>query len=795
MIEKRVVGSFVVLSLAIILTALILWGIFSLGEKNVSLSPNDHHLIGYYKFDGDISDSSGNGNDLIFLKGSNDGLFYESDSDRGMVAKFDGTYLFEFPGVDSIGDEFTIAGWFAPDDVGNSYNIYVGAMSGENWGMSLGVSGSDIFNTEDMQHSNAFRIRLENEDEMKNLISGHKYGDQLNYGDWNYLVVSWDGETQKLFIGNSQNKQEDVYGGNLVELSEIYVGSINPSGRLMKGKMDDLRIYNYALSDAEIKYLFGNYGSVDIDAGDSNEFVLKKGLNIQNPYIREITIGSEIYAMHYHPTSGNLIVSNTNQYENDQFYRYKDKITGTLSESRIDFSTSFEKGDVFGYNLIYQPDYSSGEGYDVSQGHQEGPIKIEILEKNAQYVVVKVSEDEGIVPECSSNEDCAFGKICEERKCVDRDKREELSFSFNDVKVAYSFPSPTRGRVNVWTDDNKVHIFNPNEEIWFIEDLSSVTDVLPNNFEIDAGYWSPISRDGECEQYGCVYVWGDENVYRYEISSQTWEDYTDSKMDVLDISENFEPVFGYYDSDEEKVVLVDGDQKVYLLNSSDSLEMNLSDLNCLDFDYYNVSLKGFDFDFSEDIDGNVWDGSNFLSDSEDCEGRCPGGIFESPNDCVTQNSQSYCGDGTCDIDEDCETCQVDCGICSECGDGIISGNELCDGENLDGKSCVSLGYDGGDLACSENCLSFDKSNCVRETECDFDSDCEEGEVCNLDGICVESQEDEKSYWWVFIILIALIIIVIMVIIIIVVLSGKKNNSSNEKLIKKRESPLPNNSQK
>ena len=46
-----------------------------------------------------------------------------------------------------------------------------------------------------------------------------------------------------------------------------------------------------------------------------------------------------------------------------------------------------------------------------------------------------------------------------------------------------------------------------------------------------------------------------------------------------------------------------------------------------------------------------------------------------------------------------------------CGDGVITEGEECDGSNLDGKTCVSLGYTGGTLACKADC-TFDKSACT-----------------------------------------------------------------------------------
>lgn len=45
-----------------------------------------------------------------------------------------------------------------------------------------------------------------------------------------------------------------------------------------------------------------------------------------------------------------------------------------------------------------------------------------------------------------------------------------------------------------------------------------------------------------------------------------------------------------------------------------------------------------------------------------------------------------------------------------CRDGRIEGGETCDGDDLGGATCESLGYVGGQLACGSDC-TFDKSGC------------------------------------------------------------------------------------
>jgi hypothetical protein len=47
-----------------------------------------------------------------------------------------------------------------------------------------------------------------------------------------------------------------------------------------------------------------------------------------------------------------------------------------------------------------------------------------------------------------------------------------------------------------------------------------------------------------------------------------------------------------------------------------------------------------------------------------------------------------------------------------CGNGTIDVGEWCDGANLDGASCIGIGYTGGTLACAANCAGFVTTGCT-----------------------------------------------------------------------------------
>jgi len=52
-----------------------------------------------------------------------------------------------------------------------------------------------------------------------------------------------------------------------------------------------------------------------------------------------------------------------------------------------------------------------------------------------------------------------------------------------------------------------------------------------------------------------------------------------------------------------------------------------------------------------------------------------------------------------------------------CGDGKKGGTEVCDGNDVGGASCKSLGFAGGTLHCKATCGDFDRSACTAPTGC------------------------------------------------------------------------------
>ncbi|MEM9452630.1 MAG: lamin tail domain-containing protein [Myxococcota bacterium] len=112
----------------------------------------------------------------------------------------------------------------------------------------------------------------------------------------------------------------------------------------------------------------------------------------------------------------------------------------------------------------------------------------------------------------------------------------------------------------------------------------------------------------------------------------------------------------------------------------------------------------------------------FLPESSSTAGESSSGVGSS----VDEGSSS--GEGSTSVpsvaSSESSTSDI---IMIVCGDGLVQGNEDCDGDDLNGEDCESLGYPGGRLLCADDC-SFDEASCERCGNGMVD----EGEQCDLE---------------------------------------------------------------
>ncbi len=107
---------------------------------------------------------------------------------------------------------------------------------------------------------------------------------------------------------------------------------------------------------------------------------------------------------------------------------------------------------------------------------------------------------------------------------------------------------------------------------------------------------------------------------------------------------------------------------------------------------------------------------------------CGNGIQEGTEACdgtdlgsATCESLGFSGGGTLHCNANCTFNRADC-LPTDCGNGIAedaqepSFYEQCDGSDLRGQSCESMGLSGGTLACTSTCR-FDLSGCTASPTC------------------------------------------------------------------------------
>ena len=79
---------------------------------------------------------------------------------------------------------------------------------------------------------------------------------QLNSGQWYHLVGTYDGENVKLYVGATLVATTPTTGSIHAIESPITIGASNLAGSFFSGKIDDVTLWNRALSLSEIKSLY-----------------------------------------------------------------------------------------------------------------------------------------------------------------------------------------------------------------------------------------------------------------------------------------------------------------------------------------------------------------------------------------------------------------------------------------------------------------------------------------------------------------------------------------------------------
>lgn len=210
-------------------------------------------LVGYWPFCGNTNDDSGNGNN-----GTNNGATLTTDrfGNSNSAYNFDGTSNYiQLPKITSLNDapSFTFSCWILP----------TGSTGTRQFVLSRGydyATGSFFISQESESNSDYVRFSY-NGYPNYNILSPQGYS--IPYQNWQLLTVTKNSTTVNLYI-NSILVNSSTNTTNLLAKDEfLYIGSHwfdNQNGGFFpyyfNGKIDDVGIYNRALTQQEITSLY-----------------------------------------------------------------------------------------------------------------------------------------------------------------------------------------------------------------------------------------------------------------------------------------------------------------------------------------------------------------------------------------------------------------------------------------------------------------------------------------------------------------------------------------------------------
>lgn len=215
--------------------------LFNAQAQNIPSYVPANGLVGWWPFNGNANDESGNGNN-----GSNNGATLTTDRNgvSNSAYNFNGVSNFINCGNSSVfgllnGQTITISLWF------NANNNCDGFL----------ISKYSHLNP---SNSNYFLGYTANQNNLT--ITGNG-SNTLSYNPilpniWNMICVVLDNSSSKIYLNGSLVNQGSMNLSNNVSSSDLFIGKVGNLNDLFNGKMDDIGIWNRALTECEIQNLY-----------------------------------------------------------------------------------------------------------------------------------------------------------------------------------------------------------------------------------------------------------------------------------------------------------------------------------------------------------------------------------------------------------------------------------------------------------------------------------------------------------------------------------------------------------
>mgnify|MGYP001601057921 CR=1 FL=1 len=84
----------------------------------------------------------------------------------------------------------------------------------------------------------------------------------LTSGAWNHIVATFDGTTRRTYVNGRQTAQDTPAGVNVTANQTLWISTYTGAGNFFSGQIDDVRVYNYALTATQVQQLFNQGAGV-----------------------------------------------------------------------------------------------------------------------------------------------------------------------------------------------------------------------------------------------------------------------------------------------------------------------------------------------------------------------------------------------------------------------------------------------------------------------------------------------------------------------------------------------------
>lgn len=141
-----------------------------------------------------------------------------------------------------------------------SISVWIKVTGGEStWRAIISPSSSDFFHFQ-INNSNTLEVYFYGPAKSATSTTLFNSG---NFNKWFHVTAVWDGTYAKLYInGNEENRSTAGSGSLTAATSNLYIGNGYNLSRPFNGQIDDVRIYNYALTNEQVKQIY-NGGAIN----------------------------------------------------------------------------------------------------------------------------------------------------------------------------------------------------------------------------------------------------------------------------------------------------------------------------------------------------------------------------------------------------------------------------------------------------------------------------------------------------------------------------------------------------